>query len=271
MITAAYTLCKNEIKKIDQWLHYTKDFDYRVILDTGSTDGSFETFQKVPNIIIDQYIMAPEEFSFDICRNKNLAMVPENVDWCLSPDVDEYFSINVLDEIEKTIKNYSNVTNIACTRLDIYSKEVFVGPPKHLGSNKIHRRHEYTWRHPIYEHLSYIKGFNEVEIFNKDIFLVHDQDVSKPRSTLYKKLLIREHKNNPSNSWNSWFLANEYYREKDLENFVVVGLDFIANTNRHDGKFKEVLGALQKISWATNVPEEIKTMIRTRLMQENIH
>ena len=46
MITAAYTICKNEIKKIDQWLYYTKDFDYRVILDTGSTDGTYEAFKK---------------------------------------------------------------------------------------------------------------------------------------------------------------------------------------------------------------------------------
>ena len=51
MKTAAYTICKNEIKKLDQWLYYTKDFDYRVILDTGSTDGTFEALQKVPNII----------------------------------------------------------------------------------------------------------------------------------------------------------------------------------------------------------------------------
>ena len=36
MKTAAYTICYNEIKKLDQWLYYTKDFDYRVILDTGS-------------------------------------------------------------------------------------------------------------------------------------------------------------------------------------------------------------------------------------------
>ena len=72
MITAAYTICKNEIKKIDQWLYYTKDFDYRVILDTGSTDGTYEAFKKVPNIIIDQFIMSKEEFRFDIPRNKNL-------------------------------------------------------------------------------------------------------------------------------------------------------------------------------------------------------
>ena len=42
----------NEIKKLDQWLFYTKDFDYRVILDTGSTDGTYEALKKVPGIIL---------------------------------------------------------------------------------------------------------------------------------------------------------------------------------------------------------------------------
>ena len=270
MITAAYTICKNEIKKIDQWLYYTKDFDYRVILDTGSTDGTYEAFKKVPNIIIDQFIMSKEEFRFDIPRNKNLEMIPSHVEWCLSPDVDEYFSINVLEEIEKTINSYQNVTNIASTRLDIFSKEIFIGPPKHLESNKIHKRHEYIWRHPIYEHLSYIKGYNEVEIFNKNIYLVHDQDIAKPRSILYKELLIREYKNNPKNSWNSWFLANEYYREQDLNNFVTVGLDFVVSSNHDDGKFKEVLNALKNISQSSNVPEDIKEIIKVRLKSENL-
>lgn len=268
MITAAYTICKNEIKKIDQWLFYTKDFDYRVILDTGSTDGSYEAFKKVPNIIVDQVIISKEEFRFDVPRNKNLSMIPHHVEWCLSPDVDEYFSINVLDEMEKTIKNNPSVNNIACTRLDIYSKEVFVGPPKHIGSNKIHKRHEYIWKQPIYEHLSFKKGHSEVEIFNKDIFLIHDQDVSKPRSILYKELLIKEYKSNPKNTWNSWFLANEYYREQDLENFVTVGLDFISFSNRNDGKFHEVFSALFQIASASNITESIKETIKSRMKKE---
>ena len=46
MKTAAYTICKNEIKYVEKWLYYTKEFDYRVILDTGSTDGTYEEFKK---------------------------------------------------------------------------------------------------------------------------------------------------------------------------------------------------------------------------------
>jgi len=265
MITAAYTICKNEINRVDRWLEYTKDFDYRVILDCGSTDGTYEALKKVPKIIIDQYIVDPEEWRFDIPRNINLNMVPKDCDWICSPDMDEWFSINIFDEIEKTIKEHPKVTNIACTRLDIYSKQVFVGPPKHIGTNKIHKRHDYDWKQPIYEHLSYIGKEQELEIFNDQVFLIHDQDTSKPRSTHYMKLLQKEYKANPKNSWNSWFLANEYYRNQDLENFVLVGLDFIANANRHgDGKWNEVCSALNQIKNATNVPDEIRAKIKNK-------
>ena len=99
MKTAAYTLCYNEINRIDRWLEYTKDFDYRVVLDTGSNDGTYEVLKKVPNIILQQ--MRKEPFKFQYHRNYNLAMIPQDVDWCLSPDIDEWFSINVLEEIEK--------------------------------------------------------------------------------------------------------------------------------------------------------------------------
>ena len=79
------------------------------------------------------------------------------------------------------------------------------------------------------------------------------------------KLLQKEYKANPKNSWNSWFLANEYYRNQDLENFVIVGLDFIANANRHgDGKWNEVCSALNQIKNATNVPDEIRAKIKNK-------
>lgn len=267
MKTAAYTICKNEIDKVEQWIYYTKDFNYRVILDTGSTDGTYEAFKKVPGIILDQFIM--DDFRFDVPRNKNLDMVPKDVDWCLSPDVDEYFSINVLEQMEKTIKENPLVTDIACTRLDIYSKEVFVGPPKHIGTNKIHRRFDYDWKMPIYEHLSYIGKENELEIFNHQIFLVHDQNINKPRSQLYFELMKKEFKNNPNNNWNNWFLANEYYIRQDLENFVNVGLAFCKAANpreKMDSKYKEIFCSLHKISTASNVENDVKQTIKNSLI-----
>lgn len=38
-----YAICKNEIKHIERWLASVSEADYVVVLDTGSTDSSYET------------------------------------------------------------------------------------------------------------------------------------------------------------------------------------------------------------------------------------
>lgn len=265
MKTAAYTICKNEKQYVEKWLYYTRNFTYRVLLDTGSTDGTYEELREAaqsdPNLILEQKSFTP--WRFDTARRYNLNMIPTDVDWCLSPDMDEYFSINVLKEMEKTIINYPNVTNISCDRLDVYSEVVRVGPPNHLGTNKIHRRHDYTWNQPIYEHLSWIhKDRPEVEIYNNDIYLVHDQDFKKQsRPELYLKMLREEYKANPTNDWCLWFLVNHYFKEKDLDNFIETATVFVECATEANKKV-QVLNELMKFykhqDVDTNVKEKIK-------------
>jgi glycosyltransferase involved in cell wall biosynthesis len=260
MKTAAYTICFNEINRVDRWIEYTKLFDYRVVLDTGSTDGTYEVLKKVPGIILHQQRIEP--FKFQEHRNLNLKMIPEDVDWCLSPDIDEWFSINVLEEMEKTIKERPDVTNIATTRLDIYSEKVFVGPPYETPTNKIHKRHMYEWRSPIYEHLWYIGPGQEVEIYNDKIFLVHDQDTSKPRSRIYGELLIRRYQEDPTDQWNNWFLLNHLYREKDKMMYIEVAVNFCKFHVSKDDKYRIVLEDLKNICMHdSSLDYRIKTSI----------
>ena len=267
MITAAYTILKNEIKYIDKWLYYTKKFDYRVLLDTGSTDGSWELLQERtkedPNLIIEQKTW--DKWNFSVARNYNLDMIPEEVEWCLSPDMDEYFSINVLGDMEKMLINRPDVTNMSTTRLDIYSAEVFVGPPNQLPSNKIHRRHDYIWNSPIYEHLIYKhKGVQEIELHLSNVYLIHDQDFQKAeRSPLYLKMLKEEYVTNPSNCWTLWFLVNHYFIEKNLEMFIKTGCDYVRYNNKFDDKYKEVLYHLTMIDKNLDISNELRTMIKT--------
>lgn len=268
MITAAYTICKNEKQYVEKWLYYTAKFTYRVILDTGSTDGTYEALKEAaktdPNLIIEQKTFTP--WRFDTARKYNLAMVPDDVEWALSPDMDEYFSINVLDEMKKTIAQNPTVTNISCDRLDIYSEVVRVGPPHRLGTNKIHLRHDYTWNQPIYEHLSWIhRDRPEVEIYNDDIYLIHDQDFKKQsRSELYLKMLTEEYEANPTNDWNLWFLVNHYYKERDMPKFIITGCDFV-KCAKEENKKQEVLRELYNIYHHATISQEEKEKIKSTL------
>lgn len=274
MITCAYTICKNESKYVEKWLFYTKQYTYRVILDTGSNDDTFELLKKEKekdeNLIIEQKTFTP--WRFDVARNYNLAMIPKDTDWCLSPDLDEYFSINTLDEMKKTISLNPNVTNISCDRLDLYSKVVRVGPPNFLGTNKIHKYGEYKWSQPIYEHLSWIhKDRSEVEIYNDDIYLIHDQDFKKEeRSDLYLNMLKEVYNQDPQNDWCLWFLVNHYYREKDLMNFILTGCDFVFCAKELNKK-NEVLNELMNIyKNMHDLPEQQKRKIENLMECNNV-
>lgn len=265
MKTAAYTICKNELKYVEKWLYYTANFTYRVLLDTGSTDGTWEALQEAaandPNLIIEQKIFTPWHFSN--ARNYNLDMIPEDVEWCLSPDMDEYFSINVLDEMRKTIDQNPNVTNIACDRLDIYSYTVRVGPPNLLSTNKIHRRHEYTWVQPIYEHLwfKYHDTRKEIEIYNDDIYLIHDQDFKKQsRPELYIRMLKEEYQSNPTNCWTLWYLLTHYFNEQDLDNYIDCGITFLSNSHR-DERFEQVFQIMRNIMMTQPINDDQRKRI----------
>lgn len=267
MKTAAYTICKNEIKFVEKWLYYSKDFTYRVLLDTGSTDGTWEALQEAaksdPNLIIEQKIFTPWHFS--VARNYNLNMIPKDVDWCLSPDMDEYFSINVLDQMKKTIQENPNVTNIACDRLDIYSYHVRVGPPDLLSTNKIHRRHDYIWVQPIYEHLwfNFHETRKEIEIYNKDIYLIHDQDFKKQsRPELYVKMLKEEFERNPTNCWTLWYLLSHYYKEQDLKNYIECGIVFINHSDKNEryAQVRMILESIYKSVFEVSVEQKVKIL-----------
>ena len=39
---AVYTICKNEVTNVDKWINSMMEADYLCVLDTGSTDGTWE-------------------------------------------------------------------------------------------------------------------------------------------------------------------------------------------------------------------------------------
>ena len=91
LVLTVYAICKDEIKNVDKWLKSFNEADYMCILDTGSTDGTWEFLQaqtkKYPNLIIDQQIITP--WRFDTARNKNLAMIPKETTIYFMADLDE--------------------------------------------------------------------------------------------------------------------------------------------------------------------------------------
>jgi hypothetical protein len=257
MITTAYTICFNEIKNIQNWLDYTKDFTYRVVLDTGSSDGSYELLKTFENVIVEQKTFEP--FDFSEARNYCLSLVPKDTEWCLSPDMDEFFSINVLEEIEAVVKAHPTVHNIAYDRLDIRSKRVRIGPPDEISSNKIHKFGCFKWVHPVYEHIAYTGEGDCYEFYNPNLFLIHDQDLTKPRNDLYYKIMKRRYEEDPNDRWNNRYLLEYYYKQNDVLNFVELGCEFLKYTPKDDSKAKHVASIFERLIVAEeSLPYELK-------------
>ena len=82
-----YAIAKNEIKFIERWYESVKEADYICVLDTGSSDETYEKFKEL-GIIVKQ--KSYDNFRFDEARNDSMELIPEDADICVCIDIDEY-------------------------------------------------------------------------------------------------------------------------------------------------------------------------------------
>lgn len=86
MKVAVVSIMKNEEKFVRRWAESCKDADYRILLDTGSSDDSVQV-AKDCGVTLHEQIIDP--WRFDVARNYLLDLIPEDVDWIINLDVDE--------------------------------------------------------------------------------------------------------------------------------------------------------------------------------------
>lgn len=88
---AVYAICKDEIANVKQYVKCFSKANYLCILDTGSTDGTWEYLQaaqnEYSNLIIEQKIFNP--WRYDDARNYSLTLVPKDTTMYFMVDLDE--------------------------------------------------------------------------------------------------------------------------------------------------------------------------------------
>ena len=85
MKVAVYSIVLNEEKHVKRWFESTKDADYHVIADTGST---YKTVEIAKKLGIQVYTISVKPWRFDDARNASLALVPADADYCIAMDLD---------------------------------------------------------------------------------------------------------------------------------------------------------------------------------------
>lgn len=216
-----YAICKNESKFVERWLDSMSEADYIVVLDTGSTD---DTFQKLKNdsrvTLVKKKFIKP--FRFDVARNESMKLVPEDANILVCTDLDEVFEPGWAKLLRD---NWTDGVNRAFYTFAWSHNEI--GEPQDVFRyGKIHDRN-YHWVFPVHEVIGPInEDFKPVELdFGKDIYLHHYPDNDKPRG-FYMDLLKVAVEENPENAHVRMLYARELYLqhepEASLEEFLEV-------------------------------------------------
>jgi tetratricopeptide (TPR) repeat protein len=191
-----YAISKNEAHFVQRFCESAKDADLILIADTGSTDGLPDEARKHGAVVHDICITP---WRFDLARNAALALVPRDIDVCISLDIDELLQPGWREEIERVwMKGYT-------TRLR-YMFDWGCGIQFYY--EKIHAKHGYMWHHPCHEYPISDGRIKEVWAQTDMLLAVHKPDPTKSRGQ-YVDLLELSVKEDPDCPRNAFYYARE--------------------------------------------------------------
>lgn len=207
-----YAICKNEEQFVDRWMDAVSEADLVIVTDTGSTDSTVEKLQARGALVYEEII---NPWRFDVARNIAMDHIPEDIDICVSNDLDEVFELGWREKIE-------NVWTPNCTRakyLFTWSFHEDGTPKKQFTMEKIHCRHGFRWVHPVHEVLVYHGADKEDTIWIPGMVLNHYPDLSKTRSQ-YLPLLELSVCENPNDDRGMFWLGREYMYYNKLDDCI---------------------------------------------------
>ena len=191
-----YAISKNEAHFAQRFCESAKDADLIMIADTGSDDGLPEKAE-LYGATVHHICITP--WRFDLARNAALALVPRDIDVCISLDIDEVLQPGWREEIERVwIKGET-------TRLR-YMFDWGCGISFYY--EKIHARHGYMWHHPCHEYPVPDGRIEEKWAQTGFLLAVHKPDPAKSRGQ-YMDLLELSVKEDPDCPRNAFYYARE--------------------------------------------------------------
>lgn len=252
MKIAISSLIKNELKFLPKYLERNKDADYICLLDTGSTDGTWEYLQKEaknnPKLIIDQKIY--NDFRFDIARNDSIDLIPDDVDIIVILDLDEYFSdSNWREIIENNIKPDKNVVIYSTFYKDGSTYNTVEGMARMFVNPRIIQTKKIKYYYCVHEAISDntwdILGYkNKPVVWNK-LLIIHEPDINKSRTSYislcqkrcYEVLENVKYDTEYSDLNSKCLLLFEYYRNYLYDYAINLYNEILLSNNKHKNIF----------------------------------
>ncbi len=197
-----YAICKNEEQFVDRWMDAVSEADLVVVLDTGSTDATADKLRARGAVVYEETI---SPWRFDTARNTAMDHIPEDFDICVSNDLDEVFEPGWRKKLEETWQP----NHTRARYLFVWSHHPDGSIEKQYPMEKIHRRKDFRWVHPVHEILQYNGPDSEAIVWVSGLVLHHYPDLSKPRGQ-YLPLLELSAQENPEDDRTVFWLGREY-------------------------------------------------------------
>jgi tetratricopeptide (TPR) repeat protein len=197
-----YAICKDEEQFVHRWMDAVGEADLVVVLDTGSSDHTADKLRERGAAV---YTDTVSPWRFDTARNQAMEHIPEDVDICVSNDMDEVFEPGWRQKLEAVWQPQYTRARYLFT----WSYNRDGSPAKQFAMEKIHRRHGFRWVHPVHEVLAYNGQDPEQTVWVPGMVLNHYPDLSKPRAQ-YLPLLELSAKENPDDDRTAFWLGREY-------------------------------------------------------------
>lgn len=194
MKIAVYAIALNEEKFVARFCESAKEADLIFVADTGSTDDTANRLVH-HGATVEDITIAP--WRFDDARNTALALLPGDIDVCVSLDLDEVLQPGWREEIER-------VWVPGTTRLR-YGFDWGAGIQ--FQYEKIHARHGYRWFLPCHEY-PVPDRITEVWADTDKLLVIHQPDQTKSRGQ-YLDLLRVSVQENPTEPRNAFYYARE--------------------------------------------------------------
>lgn len=207
-----YAICKNEESFVDRWMDAVSEADVVVAADTGSADGTMERLRARGAMVHSENIVP---WRFDAARNAAMGHIPEDVDICVSNDLDEVFRPGWREKLEAAWQPW----NTRARYLFTWQQGDGGRMEKQFPMEKIHRRKGFRWVHPVHEVLEYTGQDPDNTVWLDGVVLDHFPDTSKPRSQ-YLPLLELSARENPDDDRVAFWLGREYMYYKKYDSCI---------------------------------------------------
>lgn len=210
-------ICKNEILHVDRFVENIKYFDKCIILDTGSTDGTYEKLKTIDNVIVFQEHISDIDFSK--FRNNLLQKINETVkcDAICYIDLDEVLTLKDIDLLkEEVFINNGDIKRFSIFRIEDDKNN-------HTTQARIFKNDPGKWVHKLHEDFIFDDNCNTALALNRNIITIDHVSLKtdievKEKLNTYLDIIQRFVEDDPEHYL--YFLFLHYIQNKEYNNII---------------------------------------------------